>query len=68
MVEKSNIKSSWNNGTDNFAMRVFSTRAAEKQAVLHHFQTLLADQTCAKVQLTAYDEEFQWLVNLASCR
>ena len=49
-------------------MRVLSTRAAEKQAVLHHFQTILADQTCAKVELTAYDEELQWLVNLASGR
>ena len=37
-------------------MRVFSTKAAEKQAVSHHFRTILADQTFAKVLLTAYDE------------
>ena len=57
IVANCNIHSTWDDIGDNFDMRVFSTRAAEKQAVTHHFEKILADQSCAKVVFTANDEE-----------
>ena len=49
IVANCNIKSTWDNFGDNFDMRVLSRRAAEKQAVIHHFETILADKSCANV-------------------
>ena len=51
------IKSSWSDETDTFAMRVFSTRAAEQQAVLLHSQKITNDVNCTCVKLSAQDEE-----------
>ena len=42
---------------DTFAMRVFSTRAAEKEAVKMHSEKVSADQSRYSIVLTAVDEE-----------
>ena len=42
---------------DNFAIRVFSTRAAEQQAVSLHSEKVINDVTCTCVEIFAQDEE-----------
>ena len=51
------IKSSWQEERDSFEMRVFSTRAAEQQAVLKHTQIVMSDASRNCVELVATDEE-----------
>ena len=51
------IKATWEEADNDLTKRVFSTRAAEKEAVAKHFQKIEADQTISKVIFTASDED-----------
>ena len=51
------IKDSWNNVNDDFSMRVFSTRAAEHEAVKQHTAKITNNTSCPSVTMNAVDEQ-----------
>ena len=51
------LKETWNEVADNFTMRVFSTRAAEQQAVKQHSEKIRNDPLTPYVTFDAVDEE-----------
>ena len=52
-----NVESSWEDARDNFCMKVFSTRAAEQEAVVQHTHKIRSNSDVPSVLLTASDEE-----------
>ena len=57
IVSNSVVKNSWSEVNDTFAMRVFSTRAAEQEAVKQHTVTIQSDQVRSSIILQATDEQ-----------
>ena len=51
------IKANWDDENNTFAMRVFSTRAAEKTAVAQHSERILNDVNCPSIIFAAQDEQ-----------
>ena len=57
IVSNCKIRSSWDDDLDTFCMRVFSTRAAEQQAVLEHTNKVRSNPESISVTMKADDEE-----------
>ena len=52
-----NIKSTWEDATDSFCIKVFSTRAAEQEAVVQHPNKIQSKSDLVSVIVSASDEE-----------